>query len=331
MAFDLSTAKPFEEKKPKGFDLSTATEYQSKEVTQNIATDDIFYGLPPETVDKIKSEQTLTGRGSGANPARYKRAADLERLRLKSPEQAKMVESMSTMEAIKQLDPSLSPAVVGMGEGFTSIGRGLGIIDPVSEDEQEIAQQLRDVHPSAQAGKFVGQAAPFMVPGAAAANLKTLPARMGAMGVIGATEGGLISKGEGGTDEDILKGAGIGLLFGILGEASMPIANSLGRKYAKWLKKGKISDEVLNKVNITPDGQPSEEFAKILDESDVEFDDFARQTVEGFDDPVMNAQREKAFRDLGLDPTEAQRTRDTDLFVQQQDAARRAGPVKNCS
>lgn len=41
-----------------------------------------------------------------------------------------------------------------------------------------------------------------------------------------------------------------------------------------------------------------------------------------------NAARQKAFDDLGLTPTEAQRTRDTDLFVEQQDAYRRGGRVR---
>lgn len=57
-------------------------------------------------------------------------------------------------------------------------------------------------------------------------------------------------------------------------------------------------------------------------------DDAAREIPQAVPEPVANMRRQRVFDDLDLTPTEAQRTRDTDLFVRQQDAFRRGGPVR---
>jgi hypothetical protein len=142
------------------------------------------------------------------------------------------------------------------------------------------------------------------------------------MGLIGASEGGIISKGEGGSDQDVVSGAVLGLFMGAGSEVLMPVFNSLGRRLVKKFR-GKNVDTV-----VTPDGQPTKEFIDALEESDTNIDEFIETVQREAGDPASNKIRQKAFEDLGAEATEAQRTRDTDLFVQQQDAFRRGGPVK---
>lgn len=286
----------------------------------------ILRGLPEDVAKELYDKHSkpgynwLTGEKTvNFRPSRMvKKAAEFERYRAKDPGRAEVIENLGPNEAF----------MVGMGEGFYSVGEGVGLLEDRDPEQREMDKALRARQEGAGVGKFTGQALPFLVPGGAISNIASTPVRIGAMGGLGATEGNIIARGEGGDTNQIIKATGLGFLIGTLGEAALPAVNSLGRKYVRHLKKGNVSDDILNKISVGPDGTPSPEFKKILDENGVEFGDFARGAAEGFDDPVMNAQRKKIFDDMGLDITEAQRTRNADLFNMQQDALRREGPIK---
>ncbi len=286
----------------------------------------ILRGLPEDVAKELYDKYSkpgynwLTGEQTiNFRPSRMaKKAAEFERYRAKDPGRAEVIEDLGPNESF----------MVGMGEGFYSIGEGVGLLEDRDPEQREMDKALRARQEGASVGKFTGQALPFLVPGGAISNIASTPARVATMGGLGAAEGNIIARGEGGDTNQIIKATGLGFRIGTLGEAALPAVNSLGRKYVRHLKKGNVSDDILNKVSVGPDGTPSPEFKKILDENGVEFDDFARGAAEGFDDPVMNAQRKKIFDDMGLDITEAQRTRNADLFNMQQDALRREGPIK---
>lgn len=286
----------------------------------------MFRGLPEEKIAEIKSGTMKREDAKAVNPFvqqygqtlppdkdRIISKANFERLRNVNPTIAQQIEDTGGLDAF----------LIGAGEGFHSLARGVGIGDR-DEDTQFALEYLRSKKPSATAGKITAQALPFLVPGGAAANISSTPLRVAAMGATGAAEGNIIARGEG---QNVASGTVLGLSLGAGGEVLLPVINRLGRgKIAQSL--GKKADDIGIPDAITPDGKPTPEFQKILDDSNTSFDDFVEGASKEAGDPAANSARQKAFEDLDLTPTEAQRTRDTDLFVKQQDAFRRGGEVK---
>ena len=348
MAFDLSTAKPVSG----GFDISTARPFDGQSqpalttrqkleqqdaefMTQNPDIDTnseefIFRGLDEDVAKKIKSGTMQRAGNTAINPyvAQYGQTlkpdkermtmkANLERLRSANPTLAQQIEETGGLESF----------LVGAGEGFHSLARGVGIED-ADEDAQFVMDYLRQNKPAASAGKLTAQAAPFLIPGGAAANIGSTPLRVAAMGATGAAEGNIVSRGEGGTDSDVAAATGLGFFLGAGSEAILPVLNRLGRRkiaQARGVDQSKAGDIP---DAITPDGKPTPEFEEVLKSTNESFDDFVSNVSKEAGDPVSNQARQEAFEDLGLTPTEAQRTRDTDLFVKQQDAFRRGGDVR---
>ncbi|WP_086931626.1 hypothetical protein [Agarilytica rhodophyticola] len=350
MPFDLSTARPVQQKKS-GFDLSTARPVQIEQPSQeqNLLSPSARENLSPEQqqqlIDAKKAQFEAVGAPEFANTptASTKRKNFIEELREKNPQLASVVEEVGGAEAF----------LIGAGEGFTSLGRGIGLADQPDETEKVAAQALRDYTGAATAGKITGQVAPFLVPGLAASNIASIPARTAAMSGIGATEGGVIARGEGGETKDVVAGAGLGLLLGGGSEILMPVLNSLGRRIIARTHGESAAPAV------TPSGAPTPELQSALDDVGLTFDDLIEQarraadeaptpeaqsaldaagttadevvdrTLRQGDSRAANSLRQGAFEDLGVTPTEAQRTRDTDLFVDQQDAFRRSGAVRD--
>jgi hypothetical protein len=259
----------------------------------------------------IRAETRVTGgRGIAGQRAQQQRELTLENLRQTNPALAQTIEDTTPFEAF----------LIGAGGGLTTLGRGLGIADPAEPGEAESFEQLQAVQPAAQAGEIVGEAAPFLAPGLGIGAIASTPARIAASGALGATEGGLISAGRGGTAEDVAISAGIGAAIGGGGEALLPVIDRLGRKViAKAGLKGRA---VVN-------GQPTPELQQALQQQGSTVDDLVSAASEvKAGDIAGNAQREAVFERLDMTPTEAQRTRDIDLFVEQQDQFRRTGRVR---
>lgn len=253
--------------------------------------DGIFAGLSEEQKAAIIRDNRMSGRGSGGNANRYRRAADLERLRMENPYLAEEIEGMSGGERF----------LVGAGEGFADVARGvsalgnipasgipfvdairsagrgaqsavqsMGIEDP----NQPGMDALRGQSDAATVGRVVGNAAPFLVPAGAAGTMGTLPARLAAMGGIGAAEGAIVSQGQGASGGEVAAGAGVGLLLGAGGEVLIPIVNSLGRRLIQKLTGRSVPQAV------TPAGAPTPEFQQVLDESGITFEQVVKSATD---------------------------------------------------
>ena len=270
----------------------------------------------PQTPDQTGG--SVGGRTGKAARLRSKRLDERE-LFLTSlpPGRRELIESISPLEA----------ALIGAGEGFTTIGRGLGIADQATPDEKESFEQLRQAQPSATVGKVVAEAAPFLVPGLGAANIVSTPARVAATVGLGASEGGIIAKGEGKDVGTQLLSAGIGGTVAGAIELGLPIIGRLGgsliRRVLGKAPKGAVVDSL---------GNPSHEFTKALDEAGLTFEDMLDSTVKELKGTVTDpgqAARKALLEAEGLQPTTAQVTRKAADFQAQQEAAKTSTKVRS--
>ena len=258
---------------------------------------------PAETAEKLISSPSTF----------HKQQIEFEKLQKEKPHIAKIIGDMGGVEKF----------LVGAGEGFTTLGRGVGLVDQADSGEKSAAEALRDTSLSATTGKIAAQASPFLIPAGGIANISSAAGRTAAMGGVGATEANIIARGEGGATDEILAATGLGLLVGTLGEVALPVISRMASRLA-----GRVSGEPPTGPLITPEGAPTPDFQQYLTQSGMTFDEFTEGAAKGFNDPVLNFERQQAFEDLGVPITEAERTRNTDLFNRQQDALRREGPVK---
>lgn len=237
----------------------------------------VFAGLPEATASQIESDvapvpepsvnpfaQMYGGLDAKDREARVKQAADLERIRQTNPYLADLIENTDPVSAF----------FIGAGEGMTSLGRGIGIAEPQDEFGRMADEGLRGQSQAAKAGRLVGQTAPFLPAGGIAGNIASTPIRAATMGGIGAAEGGIISKGEGGSPGEVATGAGAGLLLGASGELVVPVVNRYGRRLIRRLGGGNV-DRV-----VTPQGSPTPEFERALQQEGRSFDDVVSEAAE---------------------------------------------------
>ena len=272
---------------------------------------------------KITEEaQQPTARTAGGRTAKSKqltesRVAEEEAfLSSLSPERRELLESISPGEA----------ALIGAGEGLTTIGRGLGIADQATPFEKEAFTQLRKVQPAATVGKFAAEAAPFIAPGLGVAGIVSTPLRVAATTALGATEGGIISRGEGKDVGTQILSAGIGGTVAGALELGIPIIGRMG---------GKLIRRILGKAPkgsvIDAAGNPSQEFIQALEKSDLKFEDILDDAVGELKGKVIEpdqAARQAFLKSQGLDPTKAQVTREAADFQAQQEAAKTSTKVR---
>lgn len=274
--------------------------------------------VSPEPIEEpAQVPQKRKGLGRSARGAQLsdERIAEREKfLSSLSPERRSLIESISPMEAM----------AIGAGQGFTTIGRGVGLADQATPDEKQAFEQLKTARPSTGVGQVVAEAAPFVLPGLGVGGIASLPARAAATAALGATEGGIITKGEGGDIEDAIKGAGIGgaVAGGI--ELALPVIGRIGGKLIR-----KVTGKRPTSSIITPDGAPTPEFQKALKSEGITFDDVVAEASEqlGNVDP-RQAARKSFLESQGLKPTKAQVTRGASDFQAQQEAAKPSSSVR---
>lgn len=219
-------------------------------------------------------------------------------------------------------------ALIGAGRGLTTIGRALGLADPEDPLTKQAFEALEELRPiSTTIGEVAGEAAPFLLPGGLVAKAASIPGRIAAAGALGATEVGLITKGKGGSIEDIAKGSGIGGAIAGTLELALPVIGRIG---------GKIFRNVTGKAPTTPlfnkQGAPSKEFVEALDKAGLSFDDITTEAnrlidTGGIDDAVSVA-RKDFLETQGIIPTRAQVTGDAAEFQAQQELAKTSGRVR---
>lgn len=218
-------------------------------------------------------------RGAGLRREAEARATEQEEfLASLSPERRELLESISPMEA----------ALIGAGRGLTTIGRGLGIVEPETPQELEAIEQLKQVRPlSTGAGEIAGQAAPFIAPGMGVAGIAGTAGRVGGTAALGATEAGLIARGEGRGAGEQLKAAGIGGTVAGALELGLPVLGRLGGKVVRRQLGQEPSVPVVNSM-----GEPSDELIDALNKQGRSFDELiatAKEEIAGQTDEALTA------------------------------------------
>lgn len=226
---------------------------------------------PARTLDDVKRDMAS---GSSANHSalskeyaellKAEKAGSMDKLRAKNPFLADHIESMNGFQKM----------AVGYVDGLQDITSGLGFEDTRLAADKNSFNELSKQGGAFDAGKFAGQASPFLAPSMLASNIASLPLRTAVMGGIGATEGGAISKGTGGSDSEVVASAGAGLLLGAGSEVLFPVVNSYGRKLVQRLT-GSAPATV-----VTPDGMPTPEFEAALQSQGTTFDDVVSDVAE---------------------------------------------------
>jgi hypothetical protein len=179
-------------------------------------------------------------------------------------------------QAMKELAGEIGPIrsfLIGAGEGFTTIGRGVGLVEPAGEIEKEAMAALEAEHPIATtAGQVAGEAAPFLIPGTQAGRIAPLAGRMLAGGAVAAAEGGIIQAGRG---EDALTGAGIGGAVGMGAEILFPVLGKLGGKVIR-----RVTGRAPRGAMLDAAGNPTAELQQALDAEGMTFADLTQDATE---------------------------------------------------
>ncbi|MEN8171427.1 MAG: hypothetical protein ABFS03_00955 [Chloroflexota bacterium] len=248
-----------------------------------------------------------------------------------APKQKQTVTRESLLRDIAAEQSPLEAGLIATGRGLTKIGRGLGLVDPESPIEKQAFEALKEKRPvSTFIGEVAGESAPFLLPGLGVGAIASVPARVAATAALGASEGGLISRGEGRSDIETAGMAGLGGVVAGSMELVMPrimrIGGSLVRRITGKSPKGAL---------LTPDGAPTKELQDALEKSGLSFDDLAEQAKRELGGAKVGASPEQvariaAFKEVDPDlvPTKAQITRDATDFQAQQEAFKKTGAVR---
>lgn len=175
-------------------------------------------------------------------------------------------------DVVKDIWPTTAFAI-SVGKGVENVGRGLGILPEPSERSEEGMDILEKEYPkSTGAGEMVGEAVPFMLPGAGIAKIASVPLRIAAGAGLGAGEGAVLSNAEG---KDPMTGAGLGAAFSASAEILFPVLGRMGRAIYQRVKGAAPKGAMLDAA-----GRPTQEFQTVLDESGVNFDDLTQDAVD---------------------------------------------------
>ena len=260
---------------------------------------------------------------------------------LEGPEPPKIQSNAEQVrqEGFQQLAQETGPLQTGLisvGRGLDKIARAVGIKafglgeeeDPTTKQAFEALGRERPVITTV--GEAVGESLPFAaVPVGAIAGTG---ARVAATAGLGALEGGLIRRGEGGSESQQIRGAGTGAAIAGGLEAISPFIGRIGSKIIK-----KVFNRAPKGPLLKPNGLPTEEFEQALDKSGLTFEDLKEGATEFIEAQKPGAEPEQVarasfFESQGLideaAPTSAQVTRDPTQFQRQQELSKTTGPVR---
>lgn len=234
-------------------------------------------------------------------------------------------------EALQQLAAEQGPleaAAIGVGRGLTTLGRGLGVVDPESDIERQAFEELSRQRPvSTTVGEIAGEAAPFLLPGAVLGRAATVGGRVLQTGATGAVEAGLIAKGKGAGDVETATTAGLGGAIAGGAEVVLPVVGRLGSRLFRKLTGSNPTAPILDAA-----GNPSQELREALEKSGLSFDDLnveanrLLQTGDAADPKTLI--RKTFLEDQGLVPTRAQATGSASDFQAQQELAKTSNRVR---
>lgn len=289
---------------------------QPEAVQQPFAQNIQLEGLPPQAREAVLAQQRalqpVAERAAEAEAERQRQLASLP------PERRAFLESISPVEA----------GLIGMGKGFKTIGRAVGLADQATEFEKQSFEELKAQQPAATTtGEVLGEAAPFVAPGLGIAAIPARAGQIAATAALGATEAGLIAKGEERDVGEQFKAAGIGATVAGALEVAIPVIGRIGgkviRKALGRAPKGAVIDAA---------GKPSKELVDALAEQGQTFDDVVREAQGELRKKAVEpreAARKAFLKSQGLDPTRAQVTRNAADFQSQQEAAKTSSRVRD--
>jgi len=215
--------------------------------------------------------------------------------------------------------------LIGTGKGFTNIARGLGIVEPEDEIEKLGMEALRTERPyTTGAGEITGEAAPFLIPGTLAGKIASIPLRVGASGIVGGLEGGVVQRGKG---EDVAKGVGIGASIGMGAEILFPVVGSLGSKIFQ-----RVTGKAPKGALLDLSGKPTQEFQEALDSAGISYDELiegATEMVKGQRPGAEPGQVSRAalFKQEGIPATKGEITKDFEQLSTEQRLLESPGEV----
>ncbi|MGL4546375.1 MAG: hypothetical protein ACRCUU_12635, partial [Plesiomonas sp.] len=153
--------------------------------------------------------------------------------------------------------------IASAGKGGINLLRGLGIMEPATQREQQQWAAAEDVRPiNTMVGEITGESIPFVIPGGAVGKIASTPQRIAASGVLGGTEAGVAARGRTGSEAEAIQAGGAGVLLGAGIEAAIPYigraVSSTYRKLTGATPPSRVLDE---------SGRPTAEVQKVLDEA----------------------------------------------------------------
>ncbi len=234
-------------------------------------------------------------------------------------------------KALSEMAAQQSPLEAGLiaaGRGLTTIGRGLGLVEPESDIEKEAFKALEKESPIATTiGEISGEAAPFLLPGGAIGRIGSLGKRALATGFLGASEAGLITSGKGRSEDEILQSIGVGGAVASGLELALPVIGRIGGKVIRNATGKAPSSPVLDRA-----GNPTPEFMDALEKTGLSFDDIVvesgRLLETGNVEDAAQLSRKAFLESQGIVPTRAQVTGDAAEFQAQQELAKTSGRVR---
>ena len=250
-------------------------------------------------------------------------------IRANQQPQQSITKENPALDALNAEQGPIDAMLIGAGRGLTTIGRALGLAEPEDKLTTQAYKGLEELRPiSTTIGEVAGEAAPFLLPGGLAAKVATIPGRVAASGLLGATEAGLITKGKGGSGEDIVKSAGLGGTVAGTLELVLPVIGRVGGKIFR-----RLTGKTPNSPILTSAGEPSQEFMAALDKAGLTLDDVAKNSDEllstlNINDAASVARKEFLERQ-GIKPTRAQITGDPNSFQAQSELVGQSGKVTN--
>ena len=310
-------------------DGATKDQIMAKAISSGLAIEEDF-GLPTKQVEQAapvaKPPQPQAEPLAPASPraGRAKQLATSSANKRESflsglePGQREILEDISGPEAF----------LIGLGRGFSTVGRGVGLIDDANESENQAFRNLEEISGAASAGDILGEAAPFVplalasggiVPATAGTLAKAAPAV-----AVGALEGGILTAGKGEEDAEVLKGTIAGGSIAGAIDLALPVIGRIGRKIVS-----KVTGKAPSNV-VTPEGAPTSELIDAMDELGITYDDVLEEAgiPKGSIDPKALS-RKTFLESQGLQPTQAQITRDASDFQTQQEVGKTSGRVRD--
>jgi len=199
----------------------------------------------------------------------------------------------------------------GTQAGVRNVGRGVGLVEAQTPEQRQAERARADESLAFAAGEIFGEVAPFVAPAGAIGAIGSLLPRALATGLLGVTEGGIVSTGRGATSEQALQTAGIGGGLGLTLEIVSPVvgrvANSIFRRVRGRAPTGQLVDANLN---------PTNEFLSVLDDAGLTVEDVQGRVMQEVRKGAIPEQAERAarFQAQGIPTTKGVITQDDILL-----------------